>query len=175
IIIATGDVHYLYPYEKILREVYINAKLIGGGLHRLSKYPSKFLPDNYFLTTQEMLDSFNFISDEKLKKDLVINNTHLLNQQIEKFNFFSDQLFNIPDDMFVKNLKISSIRSEILNIVNEKILNLYGKLLHPIVKYRIEQELSVIVPKDNLENNNIVAIYYLSYLLVKKSRSSCWG
>nr|QOX89434.1 hypothetical protein H7685_00645 ['Parthenium hysterophorus' phyllody phytoplasma] len=39
-----------------------------------------------------MLDSFNFISDEKLKKDLVINNTHLLNQQIEKFNFFSDQL-----------------------------------------------------------------------------------
>ncbi|MDO7987030.1 MAG: PHP domain-containing protein [Sweet potato little leaf phytoplasma] len=169
IIIATGDVHYLYPYEKILREVYINAKLIGGGLHRLSKYPSKFLPDNYFLTTQEMLDSFNFISDEKLKKDLVINNTHLLNQQIEKFKFFSDQLFNIPDDMFVKNLKISSIRSEILNIVNEKILNLYGKLLHPIIKYRIEQELSVIAPKDNLENNNIVAIYYLSYLLVKKS------
>nr|QOX89435.1 hypothetical protein H7685_00650 ['Parthenium hysterophorus' phyllody phytoplasma] len=48
-------------------------------------------------------------------------------------------------------------------------MNLYGKLLHPIVKYRIEQELSVIAPKDNLENNNIVAIYYLSYLLVKKS------
>ncbi|MDO8057846.1 PHP domain-containing protein ['Opuntia sp.' phytoplasma] len=169
IIIATGDVHYLHSYEKVLREVYINAKLIGGGIHRLSKYPSQFLPDNYFLTTQEMLNAFDFINDEKLKKDIVINNTHLLNQQIEKFQFFSNQLFNIPDDMFLKNLKISSIRAEMIGLINEKIFNLYGHLLHPNVKDRIEQELSVIAPKDNLENNNISSIYYLSYLLVKKS------
>ncbi|MDO8057107.1 exonuclease domain-containing protein [Candidatus Phytoplasma gossypii] len=169
IIIATGDVHYLYSCEKVLREVYINAKLIGGGIHRLSKYPSQFLPDNYFLTTQEMLNAFDFINDEQLKQDIVINNTHLLNQQIEKFQFFSNQLFNIPDDMFLKNLKISSIRAEMIGLINEKIFNLYGHLLHPNVKDRIEQELSVIAPKDNLENNNIAAIYYLSYLLVKKS------
>ncbi|MDO8054719.1 exonuclease domain-containing protein, partial [Candidatus Phytoplasma australasiaticum] len=170
IIIATGDVHYLYPYEKVLREVYINAKLIGGGIHRLSKYEDPHcLPDNYFLTTEEMLNAFDFINDEQLKQDVVINNTHLLNQQIEKFQFFSNQLFNIPDNMFAKSLNISSIRSEILNIINEKIFNLYGKLLHPSIKYRIEQELSVIAPKDNLEINNIAAIYYLSYLLVKKS------
>ncbi|MDO8064159.1 DNA polymerase III subunit alpha [Candidatus Phytoplasma bonamiae] len=169
IIIATGDVHYLYPYEKILREVYINAKLIGGGLHRLSKIPSEYLPDNYFLTTQEMLNAFNFIDNEQLKQDLVINNTHLLNQQIEKFQFFSNQLFNIPDDMFLKNLKISSIRAEMMNLINEKIFHLYGQVLHPNVKDRLEQELSVIFSKDNFENNNIAAIYYLSYLLVKKS------
>ncbi|MDV3154156.1 MAG: PHP domain-containing protein, partial [Pigeon pea little leaf phytoplasma] len=169
IIIATGDVHYLYPYEKVLREVYINAKLIGGGLHRLSEYPSEHLPDNYFLTTQEMLDAFSFISDEKLKQDLVINNTHVLDRKIERFDFLTDKLFDIPDDMFSQNLNISSINKEFNGLINKRIIELFEEKIHPLVKCRIMQELSVILPKDTVDNNNIVAIYYLSYLLVKRS------
>ena len=32
-VVATGDCHYVNPEDKILRDVYINAKAIGGGAH----------------------------------------------------------------------------------------------------------------------------------------------
>ncbi|MDV3167972.1 MAG: PHP domain-containing protein [Candidatus Phytoplasma stylosanthis] len=171
IVIATGEVHYLHPYEKIYREIYINAKLVGGGLHRLSKYKSKNLPDNYFLTTKEMLDSFDFIKDQKLREDLVIHNTHLLNDKIERIKMFPQKLFSLKDNTFLNNLNIKSIRKEINNLVQKKLKELYGEHLHPLVEKRINKELkSIIGDKDKKNvNNNISPIYFLAYLLAKKS------
>ncbi|WBL31351.1 DNA polymerase III subunit alpha [Candidatus Phytoplasma sacchari] len=172
IVIATGDVHYLHPYEKIYREIYINAKLIGGGIHKLYKYSSENLPDNYFLTTQEMLDSFYFIEDDRLKKDIVINNTHLLNEKIEKIIIFPDKLFFLSDNTFEEKFKISSIRQEMSELINNKIKINYGKIIHPIINTRIQKELSSILGNNNKKddaNPSIAPIYYLSYLLSKKS------
>ncbi|WP_284928100.1 exonuclease domain-containing protein [Candidatus Phytoplasma sp. AldY-WA1] len=171
IVIATGDVHYLNPYDKIYREIYINAKLVGGGLHNLSKYPTKYLPDNYFLTTQEMLDAFDFIEDQKLKEDLVINNTHLLNDQIEKIRIFPKKLFSLKDDNFAKNLNIPSIKIEMQNLIENKLQKLYGKKLHPFIQQRMEKELKSIIGdgKDKNINQNIAPIYFLAYLLTKES------
>ncbi|MDO8167936.1 PHP domain-containing protein [Candidatus Phytoplasma melaleucae] len=171
IVIATGDVHYLYPHEKIYREIYINAKLIGGGLHRLSRYKTEYLPDNYLLTTQEMLDAFDFIEDERIKQDIVINNTHLLNQQIEKIEIFPQKLFYLPDDTFNQNLQIPSIQKEMHQIIALKIKNLYGEIIHPLVQKRINQELRSILGNEKklTANHYIAPIYYLSYLLAKKS------
>ncbi|WCA22404.1 exonuclease domain-containing protein [Candidatus Phytoplasma oryzae] len=172
IVIATGNVHYLHPYDKIYREIYINAKLIGGGIHKLYKYASKNLPDNHFLTTQEMLDSFSFIKDEQLKKDIVINNTHLLNEKIEKIKIFPDKLFFLPDDTFKENLKIFSIKKEIKRLIDNKIQQKYGKNLHPFINNRINKELDSILGQNKDKNKNnlsIAPIYFLSYLLSKKS------
>ncbi len=171
IIIATGDVHYLHHYEKIYREMYINAKLIGGGLHKLSKFSSENLPDNHLLTTQEMLDAFSFIEDELLRKDLVINNPHLLNQQIDKIQIFPQQLFSLQDDTFAQNLKVPSIKQEMKVLITTRIEASYGKIVHPLIQERIDKELKSILGDDNQKdaNQSITPIYYLSYLLVKKS------
>ncbi|KAB8121711.1 DNA polymerase III subunit alpha, partial ['Cynodon dactylon' phytoplasma] len=172
IIIATGDVHYIQPYDKIYREIYINAKLIGGGIHKLYKYSSENLPDNYLLTTQEMLDNFYFIKDDKMKEDIVINNTHLLNQQIDNIKIFPDKLFFLSDNSFQDKLKIFSIKEEINKLIKNKIENNYGKILHPFVKNRLKKELKSILGNNNDQNKtnpSIAPIYYLSYLLSKKS------
>ncbi|MFR0367716.1 DNA polymerase III subunit alpha [Candidatus Phytoplasma palmae] len=171
IVIATGDVHYLSSYDKIYREVYINAKLIRGGLHRLSNYDHDNLPDNYLLTTQEMLDSFSFIEDEKTRKDLVINNTHLLNDQIEKIQILPEKLFFLKDNAFSKNLNIPSIKKEIEFLIKEKTKAIYGEPMHPLVEKRIFFEFDKIIDKSNNSKSNpsIAPIYYLTYLLVKKS------
>ncbi|QTX02833.1 DNA polymerase III subunit alpha, Gram-positive type [Candidatus Phytoplasma luffae] len=170
IIVATGDVHYLNDYDKMYREIYINAKLVGGGVHKLSKYDSKNLPDNYLLTTQEMLDSFKFIEDKKLREDLVIHNTHLINDQIEKIKIFPSQLFSLKDNEFAKNLKIPSIKEEIKKIFEKELNKKYGNKLHPFVQKRTEKELkSIIGDKINKKNNNIAPIYFLAHLLAKKS------
>ncbi|MBP3059528.1 DNA polymerase III subunit alpha [Texas Phoenix palm phytoplasma] len=171
IVIATGDVHYLSSYDKIYREVYINAKLIGGGLHRLSNYNHDNLPDNYFLTTQEMLDSFSFIEDEQLRQDLVINNTHLLNEKIEKINILPEKLFFLKDNAFSNNLNVPSIKKEIEFLIKEKTKSIYGEHMHPLVEKRIFFEFEKIIDKSNNSKSNpsIAPIYYLTYLLVKKS------
>ncbi|MDV3198053.1 MAG: PHP domain-containing protein [Vigna little leaf phytoplasma] len=171
IVIATGDVYYLHPYEKIYREIYINAKLIGGGLHHLSKYKSEYLPDNYFMTTQEMFDAFHFIKDEQVKKEIIIDNTHLLNQKIEKIQIFPQKLFCLQDNAFAKNLKIPSIKKEMQNLIENKIIDLYGQKVHPIIQDRIDKELTSILGKINDidVNQTIAPIYYLTHLLVKKS------
>ncbi|RAM57839.1 DNA polymerase III subunit alpha, partial [Candidatus Phytoplasma oryzae] len=172
IIIATGNVHYLHPYEKIYREIYINAKLIGGGIHKLYKYSSENLPDNYLLTTQEMLNHFHFIKDEKTKQDIVINNTHLLNEKIEKIKIFPNNLFFLPDDTFKETLKIKSIKEEIKILIDKKIKNIYGHFIHPLINKRIKKELKSILGDDkenNKTNKSIAPIYFLTYLLSKKS------
>lgn len=173
IIIASGDVHYLHPYEKIYREIYINAKLVGGGLHKLSKYDYSNLPDNAFLTTQEMLDSFSFLENE-LAYEIVITNTHKLNQKIKKINIFPNKLFFLSDNTFANSdkLQIKSIREELKTLIITKKNLLYGKTSHPLIQERIDKELKSILGDLNAVANNInfsAVIYYLSYLLVKKS------
>ncbi|KND62481.1 exonuclease domain-containing protein, partial [Candidatus Phytoplasma phoenicium] len=171
IVIATGDVHYLHPYEKIYREIYINAKLIGGGLHRLYKYPSEYLPENYLMTTQEMLEAFSFIHDNRLKEEIVIHNTHVLNKKIENIQIFPHQLFFLKDNAFEKNLKISSIKKEMQILIKNKIATLYGEIIHPIIQKRITKELnSILGTKEHTNTNKSIApIYYLTHLLVKES------
>jgi len=58
LVIATGDVHYLDEEDAQYREIYINARLVGGGLHDLARY--KKSPIVPFLTTDEMLERFRF-------------------------------------------------------------------------------------------------------------------
>lgn len=118
-----------------------------------------------------MLDNFYFIKDDKMKEDIVINNTHLLNQQIDNIKIFPDKLFFLSDNSFQDKLKIFSIKEEINKLIKNKIENNYGKILHPFVKNRLKKELKSILGNNNDQNKtnpSIAPIYYLSYLLSKK-------
>ena len=54
-VVATGNVHYLNPNDKIYRQILINSQ---GGANPLNRHK---LPDVHFRTTDEMLECFSFL------------------------------------------------------------------------------------------------------------------
>jgi DNA polymerase-3 subunit alpha (Gram-positive type) len=160
LVIATGDVHYLEKKDVLYREIYIRTPLVGGGIHQLNKYNQ--MPEQYFLTTDEMLQSFSFL-DAELAHEIVVDNTKALNRLIEPIKAFSDELYSLPDDAFIEQLGITSISEEVERLINKKMHELYGEHPHPIVTKRVNRELK------NIIENNFGPNYYVSHLLVKKS------
>jgi len=160
LVIATGDVHYLEKKDVLYREIYIRTPLVGGGIHQLNKYEE--MPEQYFLTTDEMLKSFSFL-DKDLAYEIVVKNTHILNDKIERIQAFTSDLYALPDDAFLEQLGIESIAGEVKRLVFDKMQYLYGEKPHPIVTERVNKELNSII------GNGFAANYYISHLLVKKS------
>lgn len=160
IVIASGDVHYLEKKDVLYREIYIRTPLVGGGIHELSKY--SVMPEQYLLTTDEMLKSFQFL-DKDLAYEIVVKNTHVLNNMIEKIQAFPKQLYSLPNDAFKDILGIESIADEVKRLVFDKMQQLYGNEPHLLVTERIQRELK------NIIENEFAPNYYISHLLVKKS------
>ena len=160
IVIASGDVHYLEESDAIYRDIYIRTKLVGGGTHDLARYEQA--PLQYFMTTDEMLEAFKFLGPE-LAYEIVVKNTNKLNNRIDSIQAFPKTLYSLRDDAFKEKLGVVSIKDEINRLVYEKAEALYGKNLHPVVSKRIERELK------NIIENEFGPIYYISYLLTKKS------
>ncbi len=75
IIVATGDVHHLKRDDKIYREIIVNQKVPGGGRHPLAKSDIKEIPSNHFRTTDEMLEDFKFLGEDKAY-EIVVTNTN---------------------------------------------------------------------------------------------------
>ena len=86
-VVATGDVHYLNPEDKILRDVYIYAKTIGGGSHAMNppareRKPIFQNPDQHFKSTREMLDSFEKWMSKEEAYEYVVTNSRLISDMI---------------------------------------------------------------------------------------------
>lgn len=75
IIVATGDVHHLKKEDKIYREIIVNQKVPGGGRHPLARNSIKEIPSNHFRTTNEMLEDFKFLGEDKAY-NIVVENTN---------------------------------------------------------------------------------------------------
>lgn len=87
-VVATSDAHYVDPKEKIYRDVFVFAPGIKGVRHPLNPYrrdkmPYYANPDQHLRTTDEMLKDFSFLGDENLIREIVIDNTHLIADQID--------------------------------------------------------------------------------------------
>lgn len=160
IVIASGDVHYLEKKDVLYREIYIRTPLVGGGIHELARYNT--MPEQYFLTTDEMMKSMSFLGKE-LAYDIVVKNTHILNDMIDKIQAFPKQLYSLPNDAFKDLLGIESIADEVKRLVYDKMQYLYGSSPHQLVIDRAKRELKNIIDNDFAPN------YYVSHLLVKKS------
>ncbi len=159
LVVATGDVHYLEKEDQIYRDIYINAKMVGGGIHNLASYEE--MPIVNYLTTNEMLKKFNFLG-EAYAEEIVVKNTNIINNQIEIIEALPSNLYTLRDDAF-NHVNISSIKEEVNKIVKENTLKLYGENPHPIIKERIDRELN------NIIENEFAPIYYISHLLTKRS------
>ncbi|WP_423245843.1 PolC-type DNA polymerase III [Macrococcus psychrotolerans] len=145
-VLATGNVHYLNEHDKIAREILI-ASNPGNPLNRQT------LPDAHFRTTDEMLDAFHFLGEEKAY-EIVIKNTNELADRIET-------VIPIQDKLFTPN--IDGANEEIREMSYARARSIYGEELPEIVVARLEKEL------DSIIGNGFAVIYLISQKLVKKS------
>ena len=135
IIVATGDVHHMTRDDKIYREIIINQKNPGGGLHPLAKKDITEIPSQHFRTTREMLDDFEFLEDEKLIRNLVIYNTWKIADLIEEVEVIIDT-GGIPFSP-----KFDNSREDVYDMVYTKAHSMYGEKLPHLIERRIAEEL----------------------------------
>lgn len=158
LIVATGDVHYAKPSDKKYRDVYIAAKGLKGINHPLNPYARRRVPifenpDQHYRSTDEMLEAFKWIGEEKAY-EYVVKNTQVINQSIEegitplKEKLYTPEIENV--DKFLTDLVYSNAQAQ------------YGKPLPLIIKNRLEVELKGII------SNGYAVIYYLAHKITKK-------
>ncbi len=158
-VVATGDVHHLDPRDMKYREIMINTPVVGGGLHAL--YSKKHKPNQYFMTTEEMLEEFAFLGNETAF-EIVVKNSNMIADMVDDIIIIPDKLF-APTDEFLAEQGTPSIKAKVEKMVNDKVRKVYGDPLPEIVRRRTEREL------DNIIKHQFSTVYYISHLLVKKS------
>lgn len=146
-VVATGNVHYLDPNDKIYRKILINSQ---GGANPLNRHS---LPDVHFRTTDEMLKSFSFLGEEKAK-EIVVTNTNKIADMIDDIKPIKDELYT-P--------KIEGAEEEMKEMSYTMARSIYGEDLPEIVEARLEKELKSII------GHGFAVIYLISHKLVKKS------
>jgi DNA polymerase-3 subunit alpha (Gram-positive type) len=146
-VIATGNVHYLLPREKVFRDITIH------GITGFSPLKDQRKPDAHFRTTTEMLEEFQFLGGEKAY-EVVVKNTSELADRFEEIILFPDQLYTPI---------IEGADDEIRSTCYDTAKSLYGDELPEVVTARLEKELVPII------KYGFSANYLISERLVKKS------
>ncbi len=147
LVVATGNTHYLDDKDNIFRQILIRSQ---GGANPMNRYQ---LPKVHFRTTDEMLESFAFLGEEKAK-ELVVTNTNKIADLIEVVKPIKDELY-VP--------KIEGADEEIRALSYTRAHEIYGEKIPDIVHERIEKELESII------GHGFAVIYLISQKLVKKS------
>ena len=143
-VVATGDVHFLNEEDEIYRRII----MAGQGYDDADNQAPL-----YFRTTQEMLDEFKYVSEEK-RKELVITNPNKIADMIEDIKPVVSGTFN-P--------KIEGSDEEVEAMTYKKAREIYGEDLPEIVEARIKKELNSII------TNGFSVMYLIAHKLVKKS------
>lgn len=145
-VVATGNTHYVEPHEAQYRQILIKSQN-GNPLARQT------LPKVHFKTTDEMLEEFSFLGEEKAK-EVVVTNTHKVANQIGEVN-------PVKDDLYTPN--IEGADDEIRQMCFDKAESIYGAPIPELVEKRLEKELKSII------DNGFSVIYLISQKLVTKS------
>ncbi len=144
---ATCDSHYLFEEDKIYREIL------------LSKWAKKGqpedMPDLFLRTTDEMLQEFAYLGEDKAK-EIVITNTRAVADAV-------DHLEPIPPGDKLYAPKINGSDEELTQMCRDKAHRIYGNPLPPEVQVRLDDEL------DSIIGNGFGVLYYIAHKLVKKS------
>ena len=146
IVVATGDCYYLDKYQHVYRQILRLTVKSNPGARDLK-------PMATFLTTEEMLKEFSYL-DERLREELVIDNTHKINDMIEL-------VVPLKDKLYTPN--IEGAADEVRNLSYDMAHKIYGEELPEIVEKRLEKELASII------GNGFSVVYLISHKLVKKS------
>ena len=125
-VVATGDVHFLNPEDEIFRHILLATK----GFDDCDR-------DNplYFRTTDDMLEEFSYLGEEKAY-EVVVKNTNMIADMCEK-------LRPVPHNLFAP--KIENSVEDLKNLVYTKFHRLYGDHPPELMVKRVETELNDII------------------------------
>ena len=141
---ATGDVHFLDPEDEIYRHILLDTK-------KFSDCDSP-LPI-YFKTTDEMLEEFSYLGEEKAM-EVVVTNTCAIADQVETFDLLpKGQLFS-P--------RLENSEEDLNRLVWEKVHELYGDDPPDFLVERLNVELKGILGKYDV-------VYMSAQKLVQRS------
>ncbi|MGM9907906.1 PolC-type DNA polymerase III, partial [Limosilactobacillus sp.] len=147
-VVATGDVHYLDPHDGVYRKILINSQ---GGANPLNR---THRPDVHFRTTDEMLQEFSFLGDEKAH-EIVVDNTHKVADMVD------NDIRPVKDRLYTPHMK--GAEQEIQDRTWNTAKAWYGDPLPKLVRDRVSLELNSIV------KNGFSVIYLIAQRLVAKS------
>ena len=145
-VVATGDVHTMYAYQKIYR----NILRYSQGFNFLDSGECL-----NFRTTDEMLLEFDYLGEEKAY-EVVVTNTNKIADMFE-------EVLPIPDETYPPVIEGSE--DELRRMCFEKAYRIYGDPLPELVKARLERELNSII------GNGYAVMYIIANKLVAKSMS----
>ena len=151
---ATGDCHYVNPEEKVFRDVYVCAPAVGGKLHPLfSRDRGSLAPNQHYRSTEEMLEAFSFLGEEKAK-EIVITNTNMIADQIENIQPIGTTL-NKPE--------IENAPETLVATCFAKAKELYGDPLPEFLEERLKLEL------DGICNNGYAVTYSIAREIIRRA------
>ena len=143
-VVATGDVHFLNPEDEIFRHILLATK----GFDDCDK-PNPL----YFRTTDEMLEEFSYLGEEKAR-EIVITNPNMIADMCET-------LRPVPHNLFAP--KIENSVEDLKALVYGKMHRLYGENPPALIQKRVDTELNDII------NCHYDVIYMSAQKLVQNS------
>ena len=146
---ATTDSHFLNKEDGRYRKY----MLMSMGFD-----DAEMQSDLYFRTTNEMLDEFKYLGEEKAM-EVVVDNTNMIADLID----FGIKPF--PDGSYPP--QIARAAADVRDIAYTKANRMYrhNGVLNEVVKARLDRELKSII------GNGYAIMYYIAYRLVKKSNN----
>ena len=141
---ATCDVHFIDPEGAQFRKILLHYKGFADANHQ---------PPLFFRTTEEMLEEFSYLGEEKAY-EVVVKNTNLIADMIEPVRPIPTK--KCPPE-------IDGAEEDIRNKSYAKAIAIYGDPLPEIVSERLEKELHSII------TNGFSVMYKIAEVLVKKS------
>lgn len=155
-VVATGDVHYRDPSDKITRDIFISAAGVGKRPHPL--FLNKIdveAPNQHYRSTEEMLEAFSFLGKEKAY-EIVVTNTNKIADSIEKV---------IPIDNQLRQPVIENSPEILRNVCEEKLHEEFGDNVPTFVKERLDKELNGII------GHGYSVTYYIAREIIKEANS----
>ena len=145
---ATGDVHFLEPEDAIYRAILMHAQHFADAEEQAPLY---------FKTTDEMLEEFSYLGEEKAM-EVVVDNTNAVADMCEPLTAYLNER-----DTYAPVFETAN--DDLRNMSMKRVHEIYGEVLPDIVQERLDFELNSII------GNGYATLYLMAQQLVFKSNS----
>ncbi len=171
LVIFDTDAHYLNKNDVEIRQVMVNTSM-SGGVSNNHKNAYR-LGENPLYSTSKLIEKMasDYELDSETVKAYVCDNSLELADLIEEVNIAPTKLY-IPTETFLQGKKldvlegknIENIKDEFMYLCNKALDSYrYNGILPEYIQKRADREIK------SITENGYHIIYYISYLLVKKS------